>query len=60
MTTLTTGLVDQVKTAVVDGITQLTSSIGGIIVIIVPIALSIYGAVMVTQFGVKLFKKLTG
>lgn len=45
--------------AVESGLTDVASNIGGALVVIIPIALGITGAVIAVKFGIKFFRSLT-
>lgn len=46
--------------ALVSGLTQVGTDMSGMITKVLPIGLTIVGAVMVITFGIKIFKKVTG
>lgn len=46
--------------ALVSGLTQVGSDMSEMITKVLPIGLTIVGAIMVITFGIKIFKKVTG
>ena len=50
----------QATAALTTGLTEVATSMGGMITTVLPVALGVVGAIMVVVFGVKFFKKITG
>lgn len=48
------------KTAIVDGVQSVTTSMGDTVIAILPHVLVVIGLVTVVVFGIKIFKRLTG
>lgn len=49
-----------IQTALTEAFTTVSTNCNTAIANVLPIALSVVGAVMVVTFGIKVFKKLTG
>jgi hypothetical protein len=54
----TTNLTDQATSAITEGLTSTATSAGGVLIAVVGIAVSIFAAVYVVQFGMRIFRKL--
>lgn len=50
-------IMSQVSTGLINGITNIASNMGTFIVSVLPVLLSIVGAVIVIGFGIKLLRK---
>ncbi|MBD5531704.1 MAG: hypothetical protein HDQ98_05810 [Lachnospiraceae bacterium] len=54
-----TTVAEQANSAVTAALTSTASQMGSMVVTVVPIALGVVAGIMVVNFGVKLFKRLT-